>query len=490
MRRSIVIAGVLVLIALVATGGISLFAPFTTDDVAPQHDREPELVHPNGSDSGFYPYLNAQPRFTQRSPVNIIIHGNTSRVVQILREETATQWNETREDEQDIGGSAIITGENETLANGTVVNESVAANRSDVDESFVNGSRVNATDNESRAGVANATADNATAANGSANESANESFIDRIDPTTAWGRTTGATRWAYVDPGPNQSGEWVQETMQVHYGEYFGSRLHIRIYGGPNESEEWVFMQAHKEHYDWFTLRHRVDSSEQAQSYVEQEFMGQPFVEEDGVYRIYLGNGGPSDSDGWATVIELAYLVPFVLGLGQSSLGRSVRSRLHEIDLGNIDEVRERTTVRHIVLPLVIVTLLLGVRYGGIFLENNAPMLTMHAIAALLYPVMSLGIPIATYLIASGIERQYDAAVIASTALSVGIWLDYAYLGIATLPVEVVLQRIIVILALGLIAGGAARQGVRETHSRWNDMLVGGVVLWVVVLAGTLLGYF
>jgi hypothetical protein len=293
-----------------------------------------------------------------------------------------------------------------------------------------------------------------------------------------------------VAPGPNESGEWVQESMQVHTGEYFGSRVHIRLYESPNESEEWVFMQAHKEHYDWFTLRHRVDSSEQAQSYVEQEFMDQPFVEENGVYRIYLDNGGPSDSDGWTTVIELAYLVPFLLGLGQSGLGRSVRSHLHDLDLARVDEVRERTTVRHVVLPLVIVTLLLSVRYGGIYLENNAPMLSMHAIAALLYPVMALGIPIATYLVASGIERQYDAAVIASTSLSVGIWLDYAYLGIATLPIEVVLQRIVVILALGLIAGGAARQGVREGHRRWNDMLVGGVTLWVVVLAGTLLGYF
>jgi hypothetical protein len=486
MRRSLVIAGVLVLIALVAAGGISLFAPFTTDDVAPQHDREPELVHPNESESGFYPYLNARPRFTKRSPVNIIVHGNASRVVQILREETATQWNETREDEQDIGGSAIVTGENETLANGTVINESVAANRSDIDENFVNGSYANATENGSRANLTNATAENATAAN----ESENESFIDGIDPTTAWARTTGATRWAYVTPGPNESGEWVQESMQVHTGEYFGSRVHIRLYESPNESEEWVFMQAHKEHYDWFTLRHRVDSSEQAQSYVEQEFMDQPFVEENGVYRIYLDNGGPSDSDGWTTVIELAYLVPFLLGLGQSGLGRSVRSHLHDLDLARVDEVRERTTVRHVVLPLVIVTLLLSVRYGGIYLENNAPMLSMHAIAALLYPVMALGIPIATYLVASGIERQYDAAVIASTSLSVGIWLDYAYLGIATLPIEVVLQRIVVILALGLIAGGAARQGVREGHRRWNDMLVGGVTLWVVVLAGTLLGYF
>jgi hypothetical protein len=481
MRRSLVIAAILILIALFATGGLSLFAPFTTEDIAPQHDREPELVHPNDSESGFYPYLNAKPRFTQRSPVNIIVHGNASRVVRLMQEDTPSRWNETEADEEDVGGQTLFEGENETLENGTVVNESVAANRSDVNESFVNESSPNGSDDPTvNDSEANATAEN---------ESENESFIDRIDPTTAFARTTGATRWAYVDPGHNESGMWVTETMQLHYGDYFGTRVHIRMYESPNESEEWVFMQAHKEHFDWFTLRHRVDSAEQAQSYVEQEFMGQPFVEEDGVYRIYLDNGGPSDSDGWATVVELGYLLPFVLGLG-AGLGRTARSPLQQAELQRLQEIRDRMTVRHLLLPLVVVTLLLGVRFGGIYLEHNAPELSMYAIMALLYPLMAVGIPVATYLIASGIDRQFDAAVIASVSLSVAIWLDYGYLGIATLPIDVVLHRIVVILSLGLIAGGAASQGVDEAHSRLNDMLVGGVALWIVMLLGTLLGYF
>ncbi|WP_323192359.1 hypothetical protein [Halostella sp. PRR32] len=479
MRRSLVIAAILVLIALVATGGLSLFAPFTTDDVAPQHDLEPKLVHPNDSESGFYPYLNANPRFTQRSPVNIIVHGNASRVTQLMQEDTPSRWNETAPDEQDIGGQTLFDGENETLENGTVINESVAANRSDINRNFVNESERNRSD-----GVPNDSAGDA----GAENRSENESFIDRIDPTTAWARTTGATRWAYVDPGPNESGSWVTETMQLDYGDYFGTRVHIRMYESPNESEEWVFMQAHKEHFDWFTLRHRVDSSEQAQSYVEQEFMGQPFVEDDGIYRIYLDNGGPSDSDGWTTVIELAFLLPFVLG--RAGIGRAARSPLQEAEIQRLREIRERMTVRHLLLPLIVITLLLGVRFGGIYLEYNAPELSMYAIMALLYPVMSVGIPVATYLVASGIDRQFDAAVLASASLSVGIWLDYGYLGIATLPIDVVLQRIVVILALGLIAGGAARQGVEGARSRWNEMLIGGIALWVIVLVGTLLGYF
>jgi hypothetical protein len=188
-------------------------------------------------------------------------------------------------------------------------------------------------------------------------------------------------------------------------------------------------------------------------------------------------------------VVELGYLLPFVLGLG-AGLGRTARSPLQQAELQRLQEIRDRMTVRHLLLPLVVVTLLLGVRFGGIYLEHNAPELSMYAIMALLYPLMAVGIPVATYLIASGIDRQFDAAVIASVSLSVAIWLDYGYLGIATLPIDVVLQRIVIILSLGLIAGGAVRQGVDEAHSRLNDMLVGGVALWIVMLLGTLLGYF
>ncbi|MEM4781856.1 MAG: hypothetical protein QXG03_09895, partial [Halalkalicoccus sp.] len=94
----------------------------------------------------------------------------------------------------------------------------------------------------------------------------------------------------------------------------------------------------------------------------------------------------------------------------------------------------------------------------------------------------------ATYLLASGLERRLDAAVVASLSLAVAIWLDYGYVGVDSLPIDVVVQRMFVVVALGLIAGGAARRATRE--SRWNDMLLAGASLWVVVLAGTLFGYF
>ena len=71
--------------------------------------------------------------------------------------------------------------------------------------------------------------------------------------------------------------------------------------------------------------------------------------------------------------------------------------------------------------------------------------------------------------------------------LAVAIWLDYALLGVDVLPIDVVVQRMLVVVALGLIAGGAT---VRATRTGWrNDVLLVGVVTWVLVLAGTLFGY-
>jgi hypothetical protein len=111
----------------------------------------------------------------------------------------------------------------------------------------------------------------------------------------------------------------------------------------------------------------------------------------------------------------------------------------------------------------------------------------VYTIAALLYPVVAVGIPVATYAIASGLERRMDSAVAAATGLAVGILVDYSYLGVDVLPVDVVVQRAALIVTLGLIAGGAARRATRE--SRWNDMLLVGVGVWVFLLLVTLLGY-
>jgi hypothetical protein len=425
MRRSAVIAGVLLVLALVVLGATSLFAPPSTEEVAPEEDESPELVTFADSQSGFWAYLNARESFEQRSPINVVVRGDADEVVRIMREDTDTEWSETDEEHEDAGPGAILD---------------------------------RGLDDEER--------------------TAEE---DLYVTETGWGTAAGTTRYAYVDPGDGSGGQWVTETLQIDDGDYYGQRYHIRLYESPDPDDEWVAMQAHTEHFDWFTLRHRVDGVEEAQTYVESDFMGQPFV--DNVWRMYLDNQGPSDSDGWATVVELAAVVPLLV-VGR--FARPLSERLTRTDRRRIEAARERIELRHIALAATVAGLLLGVRAAGIALERHTG-LGVYTIAALLYPVVAVGIPVATYAIASGLERRMDSAVAAATGLAVGILVDYSYLGVDVLPVDVVVQRATLIVTLGLIAGGAARRATRE--SRWNDMLLVGVGVWVLLLLVTLLGY-
>ena len=430
MRRSVVVALVLVAIAFAFVGGPSLFTSPSTSDVLPEEDEEPDLVQFEGSESAFWAYLNAQDSFEKRSPINVIVRGETEEVVRLLTEEGETDWEELDEESEDAEpGTYSFLAEEGHHATGT-----------------------------------------------------------------DWGEAAGTTRYAYVDPGDGE-GQWVTETLQLEDGDYYGHRMHIRLYEAPNDGDRWVAMQAHTEHFDWFTLRHRVDGVEAAQLAIERDFMSLPQVDnQSDVTRINLENAGPSDADGWATLVDLVgvVLAPTAIGLlagGRVSSGipRTASEHLTAVDRARIHAVTDRIEPRHLLLAAAILTLFLGVRVGGIALERHVEALSMHAIAALLYPVVALGIPMATYAIAAGLERRIDAAVVASLSLPLAVWLDYGIVGVDSRPVDVVLQRMLVVVALGLIAGGAARRATRE--SRFNDMLLVGSALWVLVLLGTLFGY-
>ncbi len=132
-------------------------------------------------------------------------------------------------------------------------------------------------------------------------------------------------------------------------------------------------------------------------------------------------------------------------------------------------------------------SIILGVRIGGIAVDRTVDGLSVHMIAAMFYPFIAVGIPVATYVIASGLERRLDAAMAASLSLAGAIWLDYALVGVDVLPIDVIVQRMLVVIALGLIAAGATGRATRE--SRFNSLLLVGVAMWLVVLVGTLLGY-
>ncbi|WP_265109983.1 hypothetical protein [Halosolutus halophilus] len=487
MRRSIVIATVLLVLAFLLVGGPSLLLSMSTDRTAPdattqsqsQPKSTPELVTIEDSESSFWMYLSPRQTFQKRSPINVIVRGDAEDVERILVDADAGgDWSEINESEEEaLPDTYSLTGDN-------------------------------APDNGTR--PENGTGNETTASDSSKN--ATNETVDEPQgpiPNLDWGEADGGTRYAYVDPGPNESGYWTTETRQLEDGDYYGQRYHIRLYESPNEDDDWVIMQTHSEHFDWFTLRHRVHGSQDAQTKIEADLMEYPRVDvQDDVRRRYLDNRNSADADGWATVVELAGLlvVPTVVGVragrrtakasseteesGERIAQRTpdaIDDRLTDVDRQRLAAAYARLEAGHVLLVCAILTLYLGVRMGGLVLEHQAGFLTPHQIAALLYPVIGTGIPIATYLIARGLTRRLDAAVVAAGSLAVAIWLDYSLLGVSALPVGVIVQRMLVVVALGLIAGGAAKRAARR--SKFNDMLLVGAMMWVLLLAGTLFGY-
>ncbi|MFD1565579.1 hypothetical protein ACFR99_18770 [Haloarchaeobius amylolyticus] len=502
MRRSLVIAAVLLFLAFMLIGGPSMVLslpssqqPSTESQSTPAETDTPtpDVVSFDDSESGFWEYLSPRKEFQKRSPINVIVRGDVADVERVLVEASDGDWSEINDSEEEavpetyalVGGNAS---DNETQsATETLSNESLGGEPTDPASNVSNDSTTNETDNET--------------------DNASDDSSSRL-PEFNWGEADGGTRYAYVDPGPNESGYWTTETRQLEDGDYYGQRYHIRLYESPNDADDWVAMQTHSEHFDWFTLRHRVHGSQAAQRKVESNFMDHPQIDaKDDVQRIYLDNSNSADADGWATVVELAGLlvVPTLVGIRARRRGSrgaavdpvtdrlghrtadAIDDHLTDTDRRRLATAAARLEGGHFALAFAILSLLLGVRAGGIVLEHRAPFLTPHQIAALLYPVIGVGIPTATYLIARGLTRRLDAAVVAAGSLAVAIWLDYGMLGVDALALEVVVQRMLVVVALGLIAGGAAKRAART--AKVNDMLLVGAAMWVLVLAGTLLGH-
>jgi len=464
MRRQVAIGLVALAIAVATVSVLATLAAPIADPVEPdpmtQEDKDRRISF-DGYESGVWPYLSKEQSFRRTSPINVVVRGETDDVMRILRERGQGDWEELPPEEASAEPGEHTPGGAMTNASGD--------------------------------GVA-------------------------ID----WETTDGATRYAYVDEGTD--GEWVDETAQLQDGDYYGHRYHIRLYASPNDSEPWVAMQAHSEHFDWFTLRHAVHGTEASQDRVESAFVDAPPTND--LWRGYVANDDSSDSDGWASMVELAMLASLLTTAGFSvgglrrrwrALRRGARSasagryrtenesprrtpstprsgyldtliqrHLTPVDRRRLRAIRDRLSLRKLVLATTIAGILLGVRVAGIVLERHAEFLTMHQIAGLLYPFIAVGIPVATYAIATGIERRMDAAMTASIGMAAGVLIDYAYVGLDVIPIVVLIQRVAVIVALGLIAGGAAKRAARET--RLNGLVITGIVLWVVFLAATLLG--
>lgn len=125
----------------------------------------------------------------------------------------------------------------------------------------------------------------------------------------------------------------------------------------------------------------------------------------------------------------------------------------------------------------------LAVRFGGVALERSLPELTPKAFAALLYPLLALGLPLVTAALARRTE-PLAGFVAAGSGLGTALVIEFAALGLALLPVSVALHRVAAVVALGIVAVGAAR---RADGERDGWLLAGGVG-WSAILALPLFG--
>lgn len=267
-----------------------------------------------------------------------------------------------------------------------------------------------------------------------------------------WRPAHGSVRYTYVTPDPNEPAEWVPAAYQLHAGTYFGSRTHIRAY--PSPSSNWTAIQAHTEYWDWFRIRHTVTGVQPGAEFVERDLRDKPFVER--VTREHHSNRGGA-SGGWWTVINLATLL---VAASTTSLTR-------------------RFTRRELLLGAGLAGIVLGVRAWGLATEALFPAVTPKLFVALGYPVLAFGPP----LLAVWLSKRRPAsraAAFAMAGLAAGLALDFALLGVPQLPTRLVVHRIALVAAVGLIAFGGARE-----H---RGVAAAGVVAWLGLLATALFG--
>jgi len=476
----------LVLVVLAAT--VLLVAGALAVDTGAEGETETEvphvLVEPRPGDNVLWPFTSSAKRPETRTlAINVIVHGDEDLLRYYLTDRRGATWNETSE-EWTVG----MAGGNESRQvrfNGSLIDWTTA--RGSTRYTYVHDFALT--------------------------REANETV--RV-PHQALSFHTKS-----IEGSPG--GRWIRESYQLHDGDYFGKRYHLRVYESPYETDNWIAIQAHSEHFDWFRLRHTVHGIDSARERVENEFMGSPYVAD--VWRKYLGNDGGPNFDGWATVVELRDMLGLSTGIlgafvvGAVAVGNRRRGRrwLHvrwtenrygrpgaaddgylatALDSRPARRLLETVGRRRFVLGLrlladallfgSLVAVYLFVRAAGIFAEHQAPWLSPKVIAGLLYLFLVTALPLCAYRFARH-KPPVRSFVVAASGVGTAIWLDYVLLSVKMLPLQVILHRVGVAVALGLIAAGATT--ISSTIPRRNRFVLAGGLLWLFLLVAPVVGW-
>ncbi|MFB6235400.1 MAG: hypothetical protein ABEH81_07590 [Halopenitus sp.] len=335
--------------------------------------------------------------------------------------------------------------------------------------------------------------------------------VEAGEPTDAtridWEMADGSRRWVHLATG--DGGAWLAETYQVHDGDYLGSRHHVRAYTAPAGDANWTALQAHQEYWDWFSGRHVVTGTANSQVYVEREFVDERGTQT--ITRVPVSDADAVDFDHWVTVVDfrgaeatvrtvstaestpeslptsplprtgVASVVLLAL-VGAVGVVGAVDSRLADVS-GTLRREFRSDDARTLLLGGVIVTLLLSARMTGIAIERSLG-LPPKPVAAALAPILYVGLPVATAWLARPLDRARSFAG-ASLGFLTGLLVDYTYLGVAQLPLDLLVHRGTLAVALGLIAVGATR--LRRSEPDRLRQLRLGVLLWLVAIAVPLL---
>ncbi|WP_436346789.1 hypothetical protein [Natronorubrum sp. FCH18a] len=423
-RRHLLLFGLFVLAASYLVAG-GIIDP-TTEPTEPETLDRDQLVQPEENGSYIWPYTSRDRSAGERAlAINLLVHGSDERVHRTLVAQEELEWEE-------LGSEA---------------------------------------------------------------EDEPETYED--EDSIQWDDAHGSTRYTYADTGPHGGeGVWIEESYQLHTGTYLGSRQHIRAY--TTEHDDWTAIQVHQEYFDWFRLRHSVTDIQESQNDLEAEFLDEPYVEE--VRREYHGTH-EGWNDGWLSVIELAIIAPSVgiglLGLlgGETTRG-IVRGTRHLLGWAYLN-------IRGFILVGALAGLVVGVRIAGLAVEAAVPWITPQAFVTVLYPILVVGLPVTAIVLTQPLERAtrflrlqrvaswlgrplkpQSAFAFTAVGLGVGFILDFVGIGITTLPLQLLLHRLGLMIALGLLAAGSAR-----SDSEGAVLFGIGLLGWIVGLAMPLFGY-
>ena len=463
--------------------------------------------HPNSS-AAIWPYTSRSRSVEGATlPINIVVLADVDVVRSMLVHRPDAQWEDQREGLNGTAGgeNASDAGEgNASEGRGALVPDATATSSTSGGEGDLAGNATS-TQNSSE-GVPTTTFDGTAvppAANGTPAENGSTPapngttsapggggegplILSGLNSTGVyWSDATGANRYTYVTNGDPDGGRWVAEADQLHDGDYFGTRYHIRFYRVPDGENSWSALQVHREHFDWFRLRHTVGSLPTAQHYVETQFYNRWYVADLEKHR--FDGGGTLNYNGWATVVDLRIsedlggsLSVAALFFGVVAIG-SVGRLGSAIDRDAIEGAAEQVPIhpRTLVASLAVAAVPLFVRVGAIAAEHTGWINSPDVVAGVFFPVVALGPPILAYVLYRGVDPG-EAFVAAFVALGVGFLADYAYLGIRLLPIELIVHRAVLLLAVGIVAvAGAGRPDERALR---DPALLTGAFLWVVGL--------